>query len=93
MPAIQPVSSALAFAVDQVNAPSYIIITYQDDRRIYGFFGTESFARSEGIGGIFIEHLYTLSDEEGWLATEPKRSGWVSLDGAQTIELISSEDL
>ena len=93
MPALQPVSSALGFAVDQIDAPSYIIISYEDGHRIYGYFGTESFARSEGIGGIFIERLYILSEDEEWIAAEPKRSGWVSLDGAQTIEFISSEDL
>lgn len=93
MPAVQPVNSALAFAVDQIEAPTYLIISYTDGRQVYGYFGERSFARSEGNGGIFIESLYTLSEDEDWIEASPRRGGWVTLDGALTIEFISSEDL
>jgi hypothetical protein len=93
MPALQPVSSALGFAVDQIDGPSFIIVTYEDGRQVYGYFGENSFARSEGVGAMFIETLYHLDEEEAWIAAEPRRSGWVTLNGVQTIEFISGKDL
>lgn len=92
MPAVAPVRSALGFAVDQINAPSFVIITYNDEHRVYGYFGENSFARSEGVGDIFIEALYSIEGEE-WRSAQPPRGGWVTLEGVRTIEFISSEDL
>jgi len=79
MPSVRPVGSALAFAFDRIDEPAFIIATYADGRTVYGYFGSQSLARSNEDGGIFLESLYTLDDTGDWVEASPRLGavpGW-----------------
>ena len=68
---------------------SYVIVTLQDDSKIYGYFGSDSFASSEADErDIFVEKLYRLDDNKNW--TEIPGSLGVLLQASQikTIEFL-----
>ena len=92
MPAVRPVANAFQFAIDQLKGPSYIILRYDDDRMVHGFFGAASLAdQSVESGGIALERIYVLSEAGEWV--QVGGTAWVSLTGVQSVEFISEDEL
>lgn len=93
MPTVQPVTDAFDFALDQIEGPSYVILSFSDGRSVYGYFGSKSFANGKGReGGIYLESVYVLDDEEVWVEVQPHRRSWISLQDLNTIEFIDEQE-
>lgn len=91
MPSFKPVSEAYAFAFDQLKGPAYVIMSYPNERAVYGYFGTNSIADSDPTGGgIFIELLYSVGHDGQWVSED--RSAWLSFHDILSIEFISEEE-
>lgn len=94
MPTVKPVGSVLGLALDSIQGPSFVILTFADDRIVYGYFGTNSHVRPDDqSGGMYLEAIYVVSESGQWTEVQPSRGAWVSLEGLRTFELISSEEL
>ena len=94
MPFSKPVSHAYEHAFARLDGPSFILVAYLDGREVYGYFGQQSMASSDlAGGGLFIERLYLVDLGGTWSEVVPKRSAWITLSGARSIEFFEqSED-
>ena len=90
MPGTHPIAQAYDFAFAMGKAKGFVILTYADGTRIYGYFGDKSLAATdEERSDIFLEALYTLEQEQ-WVLAEPPRSAWISLDGIRSVEFLGT---
>lgn len=92
MPVTRPVPEAYEQAFAQVEAPCYLIVGFDDGREVLGYFGERSFAGTDPRGGgIFIEDVYVVHDDQPWRRADPPRSVWLSLEGARSIEFLNRD--
>jgi len=93
LPNTHPTERAYDYAFTQLNESCFVILTYQDGTRIYGYFGANSLAATdENRSDIFLERLYSVEDKQEWHETEPSRSAWVSLAALRSIEFLRSKE-
>jgi hypothetical protein len=89
MPGTHPISRAYDFAFLQQNGPRFVIVTYEDGVVIYGYFGVQSLAATDAErSDLYLEHLYTFSDE-GWKIAQPPRAALISLANVRSIEFLT----
>lgn len=87
LPLTRPVPQSYEQAFTQVDMPCYVIVSFDDGREVLGLFASKSFAGADPVhGGIFIERLYTIGDDDEWRPVEPQRSAWLSLRNVRSIE-------
>jgi hypothetical protein len=93
MPIVHPVQRAHDFAFGNARDPCLVILTFEDDTVIRGFFGETSLAASDASrSDIYLERLY-IEDKTGqWSEPSPGRSGLVSLTGIRSIEFLDVEE-
>lgn len=92
MPSVKPVSHAFDFTIDKLGGPAYFVLSFSDDRIVYGYFGKESFANGEsGAKDIYLEKLFSLKDDGNWEDTG--RAAWINLTGIRSIEIIPEEEI
>lgn len=92
MPGTHPIAQAYDFAFAGGKQKGFVILSYTDGLRIYGYFGDKSLAASdEARSDIFLEALYVL-DNDQWVLAEPPRSAWISLDGIRSIEFLNTQE-
>ncbi len=93
MPIVHPVQRAHDFAFGNAREPCLVLLTFEDDTVIRGFFGETSLAASDASrSDIYLERLY-IEDETGqWSAPNPGRSGLISLSGIRSIEFLDVEE-
>lgn len=93
MPTIQPVADAFKFAFDQIDGPSYVILSFSDGRSVFGFFGPKSLSSGTGReGGIYLESIYVLDSDDNWIEARPSRGSWVSLQDLTSIEFLEAQE-
>lgn len=91
MPGTHPVARAYDFAFLQQSGPGYVILTFQDDTVIYGYYGNNSIAATDADrSDIYLESLYTL-EGGAWQLAEPRRSALISLAGLRSIEFVQED--
>lgn len=89
MPIEHPVRRAYDFAFTQLRAPAFLIVTYDDGTRVFGYFGANSLAASDlARSDIFLEHLYDVSQDGTWTPTEPQKSALLYLTSVRSIEFV-----
>ena len=94
MPAVRPVLPAVDYAFDRLEAPAYVILTFEDGRQVFGFFGSASMVSTDTEnGGMFIEDIYSVSGDGVWTPADPGRGAWVAMSRLRSIEFIGSEEL
>ena len=93
MPIVHPVQRAHDFAFGNAREPCLVILTFEDDMIIRGFFGETSLAASDASrSDIYLERLY-IEDKTGqWSEPSPGRSGLISLAGIRSIEFLDVEE-
>lgn len=92
MPSVKPVSHAFDFTIDTLNGPAYFILSFDDERTVYGYFGKESFANGEsGASDLYIEKIFSLDEDGNWEDTG--RAAWINLSGIRSIEIIPEEEI
>jgi hypothetical protein len=88
MPIIGPTPRAYDHVFSQ-RSPCFVILSFEGERTIYGYFGLASLAgRDTGRSEIFLERLYAVEDDGDWVETIPPRSALVNLSGLRAIEFI-----
>lgn len=93
MPTVRPVNPAVEFAFDQLDGPTFVILRFQNDVEVLGYFGTSSMiATDSGQGGIFLEDIYVMDDDLEWRLALPRRSAWIRTEGLHSIEFIDDEE-
>ena len=69
-----------------------MIVTFNDGTVVYGFFGKDSLAASDGNrGDIYLERLYHRDGNDRWSEALPRRGTLLSLDGMRSIEFLETE--
>jgi hypothetical protein len=92
MPVVQPTRRAFDHVFGEIRQASFIIMTYDDSTRVYGYLGEGSFIGSDTMSGdIFVERLYEVADGK-WRETRPLRSAWLSMAGVRSIEFLSLDE-
>lgn len=93
MPTVRPVNPAVDFAFDQLSGPTFVILRFQNDVEVLGYFGMRSMiATDSGQGGIFLEDVYIMDSAGDWKFASPRRSAWIRTEGLHSIEFIEDED-
>lgn len=88
MPIIGPTPRAYDHVFSR-RSPCFVILSFDQDRTIYGYFGPDSLAgRDAGRSEIFLERLYVVQSDGGWIETVPHRSALINLTGLRAIEFI-----
>lgn len=91
MPIVHPTRRAYDFAFGEKIGNSFVIITFEDGGRVFGYFGQQSLAASDtGRSDIFLERLYDVDEQGVWRATEPSKSALLSLKTMRSIEFIAA---
>ena len=89
LPIVHPVQTGHDFAFGNNREASFVIVSYFDGTVIGGYFGENSLAASdEARGDIFLERLYTVSQNGDWAEPEVSRSALVNLKDVRTIEFL-----
>lgn len=92
-PNFHPTERAYDYAFTVGRGPSFVIVTYRDGTQVYGYFGPRSLAGSdEARSDIFLERLYTLSEDGQWIEASPPRSAILMLADLRSIEFIAREN-
>ena len=93
MPGTHPIAEAYDFAFAGGKQKGFVILTYDDDTVIYGYFGDRSLAATDDKrSDIYLEALYVV-DEGQWKLASPPRSAWISLAGIRSIEFLKQEEI
>jgi hypothetical protein len=89
MPNVHPTERAYDYAFARRTGPRFLIVTYKDGARIFGYFGARSLAATdERRSDIYLERLYSVDDRGQWSEAEPPRSALLMLDDIRSIEFI-----
>ena len=93
MPGLRPVTGTLAQAYGRAGSGVFVIVTYEDNTVVYGYFGRNSLAETDREnGGIFLERLYEVGPDGTWTESQPSRSAWIRLKDVRFIEFVETED-
>lgn len=92
-PILHPAEKAHDFAFGHNRPPSFVIITFEDDVVIRGYFGENSLAATDATrSDLFLERLYVEGENGQWVEQTPGRSGLISLNGMRSIEFLDEEE-
>jgi hypothetical protein len=92
MPVVHPTRRAYDFAFGDNRQESFVIVTYADGTTVYGFFGANSLAASDGErSDLYLERLYDVREDGTWVATIPPKSALLVLRDLRTIEFIPTQ--
>jgi hypothetical protein len=92
MPVVHPTRRAYDFAFGDNRQESFVIVTYADGTTVYGFFGANSLAASDGErSDLYLERLYDVREDGTWVATIPAKSALLVLRDLRTIEFIPTQ--
>lgn len=92
MPVQNPVRRAYDFAFGRPRPPGWVIVSFADGTVVHGFFGEESLAASDGDrSDIYLERLYSVSDDGQWTEIVPRRAALLALEGMRSIEFLEME--
>jgi hypothetical protein len=84
--------AGLRFAFGDNRQESFVIVTYADGTTVYGFFGANSLAASDGErSDLYLERLYDVREDGTWVATVPEKSALLVLRDLRTIEFIPTQ--
>ncbi len=90
MPGVQPISEAYGCALQQNPGETSVIVSYEDGRDVFGFFGEESLASEDGqSGGLYLERLYGIGEDGIWVDASPPRADWLSPSGVRSIQFLA----
>lgn len=95
MPISHPLDHAYDYAFQRQREPCFVIVTYEDGTKIYGFYGTESFAASDATrGDLFLQRLYTVEEQANgdmqWIEDKVGRSVLITLTSIRSIEFLDN---
>ena len=92
MPVQNPIRRAYDFAFLQHDIEGFVILTYDDGTKVYGYFGENSLAASDPErSDIYLERLYDVDDSGQWYEKTPPRGGLLKLDGMRSLEFLEPE--
>ncbi|MCA3436800.1 MAG: hypothetical protein INF48_05705 [Rhodobacter sp.] len=92
MPVEHSIRRAYDYAFTQKLKPGFVILSFQDGKTIYGYFGSESMASSDpNRSDIYLERLYDVGADGQWSEQDIGRSALISLSGIRSIEFLEQE--
>jgi hypothetical protein len=92
MPIVHPTRRAYDFAFGDNRSESFVIVTYADGTLVYGYFGPNSLAASDGErSDLYLERLYDVQDDGTWVATSPPKSALLMLREFRSVEFIQAQ--
>lgn len=93
VPIIHPVRTGYDFWFGAEPKPSVLILTFEDGTVISGYFGQNSLAASDPARrDIYLEYLYTQTEDGEWGEPKVKRSAIISLESVRSIEILEAEN-
>lgn len=91
VPTSHPIQRAYDYAFGQKRPEGFVIITYEDGTVVRGYFGVDSLAASDNDrSDLFLERLYSESEDGQWEEASPGRSGYLTLKGVRSIEFLDN---
>ena len=92
MPVQNPIRRAYDFAFLQNDVEGFVILTYDDGTKVYGYFGENSLAASNPErSDIYLERLYDVDETGQWYEKSPPRGGLLNLDRLRSLEFLEPE--
>lgn len=92
MPIHLPKRRAYDHAFTQNQTEGFVILTFGDGTKVYGYFGENSLAGSDPEhGDIYLERLYAIGDDGQWFEENPPRSAFLDLADVRSIEFLKPE--
>ena len=92
MPVQNPIRRAYDFAFLQNDIERFVILTYEDGTKVYGYFGENSLAATNPErSDIYLERLYDVDDSGQWYEKTPSRGGLLNLTGMRSLEFLEPE--
>ena len=89
LPISHPVRSAYVYALASQDKPTFVLLTFEDGTRVYGYFGQKSLAgQTWQEGDLYLESIYTAAEDGTLAEADPPRSALISLNGLRSIEFI-----
>ncbi len=89
---VRNVKRAYDFAFATHETEGFVILTYSDGTKVFGYFGENSLAANDAKhSDIYIERLYDLKEDGQWFEQSPPRGVWLNLDGLRSIEFLKPE--
>ena len=91
MPIVHPTRRAYDYAFGDVQGDRFVIVTYTDGTEVFGYFGRNSLAASDGDrSDIYLERLYDVTNGN-WEPTSPAKSALLMLRDIRSIEFIQPQ--
>lgn len=92
MPVQNPIRRAYDFAFLQNRSEGFVIVTYADGTKVYGYFGEFSLAASgQDRGDLYLERIYDIGEDGQWYESSPPRGALLILDDLRSIEFLDPE--
>lgn len=92
MPVQNPIRRAYDFAFLQNATEGFVIVTYADGTKVYGYFGEYSLAASGADrGDLYLERIYDKGEDGQWYESSPPRGALLILDDLRSIEFLDPE--
>ena len=91
MPIEHPTKRAYDYAFTHQRPPGFVIISFEDDTVVRGYFGENSLAASDSNrSDIFLERLYKVDENGNW--QDNHGSAVVNLSGFRSIEFLHDQE-
>lgn len=92
MPVQNPIRRAYDFAFLQNSTEGFVIVTYSDGTKVYGYFGEFSLAASgPDRGDLYLERIYDVDEDGQWYESSPPRGALLILEDLRTIEFLEPD--
>lgn len=89
IPIVDPIPRAYDHVFSQ-RGIGYVILSFQDGSKIYGYYGVQSRAgRDPGRSEIYLESLYVVGKDGQWVEAEPSRAALIQLSGLRMNEFLN----
>ena len=92
MPVQNPARRAYDFAFTFNEIEGFVIVTYEDGTKVYGYYGENSLAANDpDRSDLYLERIYELDEDGQWFEQTPPRGALLSLKSLRSIEFLEPE--
>ena len=87
-----PIPTAWDYVFFNQNEPIFVIVTLNDDSKIYGYYGYNSYSSSDiEERDLYLERIYTLGDNNKWQRENDDAGILIKQANIKTIEFIKEK--
>lgn len=92
MPVQGPRRRAYDHAFTLHETEGFVIVTFTDGTKVYGYFGENSLAANDAArSDLYLERIYDVGEDGQWRDTLPPRGALLSLSDLRSVEFLEME--